>query len=315
LKFIICMLLRPLRRITLSMTRPLGRWLLQATGAALLLTGCSGADVLNAIIPSGGYTLHEQAYGDGKRRKIDIYEPKSAAPAGGRTVIIFFYGGSWAGGERETYRFVGEALTSKGYLALIPDYRVHPEVTYPAFVEDGAQALKWAVANVSRYGGNADKIILMGHSAGAHIAALLTLDPQFLKAATLPRETIKGFVGLAGPYSFQPLEFKSTRAVFGHLKDPQVTRPVIFANNPAPPMLLLHGDDDSTVGPYNSADLTAALKAANNPVTHKVYPGVGHVGIILAMAKHFRGRAPSLNDSASFIDGLFHDSAQADARR
>jgi len=279
---------------------------------ALVLSACSGADALNMIVPSDGYLRHAGlAYGPSPRQALDVYEPVTAAPPAGRTVVVFFYGGSWRGGARETYKFVAEALTSQGYVAVLPDYRVHPEAVYPAFVEDGAAALRWTVDNIARYGGNPARIVLMGHSAGAHIAALLTLDPQFLQTAGVSRETIKGFVGLAGPYSFDPLEYRSTRAVFGHLKDPQVVRPVQYAQNPAPPMLLLHGADDTTVGPYNSADLAAALKAANNPVTHIVYPDVAHVGIILALAKPFRGRAPTLKDSRMFIDRLFAASATA----
>ncbi len=279
--------------------------LLQAAGATLALAGCSGADALNFIVPSDGYVKHEERYGSNPRQGIDVYEPKGLPPAQGRTVVLFFYGGSWAGGKKETYKFVAEALTSKGYVTFIADYRVHPEVVYPTFVEDGAQALNWVVENAPRFRGSTDRIVLMGHSAGAHIAALLTLDPQFLKNVGLKRDVIKGFVGLAGPYAFEPLEFDSTRAVFGHLKDPQVVRPVMYAANPAPPILLLHGADDTTVGPYNSADLTAALKASGNSVAHTVYPDVAHVGIVLAMAKYFRYKAPTLNDTSQFIDHLF----------
>jgi acetyl esterase/lipase len=279
---------------------------LTIVAAAVALAGCSASDALNVFIPSGGYIQHQEiSYGPSARQALDVYEPTTAAPPGGRTVVMFLYGGSWRGGKRETYKFVGEALTSKGYVAVIADYRVYPEAVYPSFVEDGAAALKWTIENVQRYGGNKDRIVLMGHSAGAHIAALLALDPQFVQRAGLPANTIKGVVGLAGPYSFDPLQFRVTRAVFGHLKDPQVARPVIYANNPAPPMLLLHGGDDTTVGPHNSADLAAALRAAGNAVTAKVYDDEAHIGIILAMAAPFRSRAPTLADSATFIDGLF----------
>jgi acetyl esterase/lipase len=279
--------------------------------AAVTLAACSPVDALNVMVPDDGYVRHAGlSYGAQPRQALDVYEPKGAAPGtlapgGGRPVVVFFYGGSWRGGSRETYRFVGEALTSRGYVAVLPDYRVHPEAVYPAFVEDAAAALKWTVDNIARYGGDAARIVVMGHSAGAHIAALLSLDGQFLRDAKLPPTTIKGFVGLAGPYSFDPLEWRATRAVFGHLREPSIVRPVRHARAAAPPMLLLHGDDDTTVGPYNSADMAAALKAVQAPVTHVVYPDVAHVGIILALAAPFRGRAPTLADSARFIDGLF----------
>ncbi|PHX98865.1 MAG: hypothetical protein CK529_11590 [Rhodospirillaceae bacterium] len=286
-------------------------------GLSVALAGCSASDALNMIIPSGGYTQHAGlAYGAGPRQKLDVYEPVTAVPMEERTIVIFFYGGSWRGGQRTTYQFVGEALTSKGYVAVIPDYRVFPEAVYPTFLEDAAQAVRWAVDNAARYGGNKDRIVLMGHSAGAHIAALTALDPQFLKAVNLPPTSIKGLVGLAGPYSFDPLEFRVTRAVFGHLKDPQIVRPIVYARNPAPPMLLLHGEDDTTVGPHNAVDMTAVLKQAGHRITHTVYKDVAHIGIILAMAAPLRSRAPTLDESAAFIDGLFKaSSAVTDANQ
>jgi acetyl esterase/lipase len=300
----------PLFRTSMSMTVPrnprVRRRLITFVALAALLTGCSASDALNVFIPSDGYVEYRDiSYGPSSRQALNVYEPSAAAPSSGRTVVVFLYGGSWRGGKRETYKFVGEALTSKGYVAVIPDYRVYPEAVYPMFVEDAAAALKWTVENAHQYGGDKDRIVLMGHSAGAHIASLLALDPQFLNRAGLPASSIKGVIGLAGPYSFDPLQYRVTRAVFGHLSDPQVARPVIYAKNPAPPMLLLHGRDDTTVGPHNSADLADALRVAGNAVTTKVYEDEAHIGIILALAAPFRSRAPTLLDSAAFIDSLF----------
>lgn len=297
-------------RLSLHLKRLL-RWNM-ALAIAGVLAGCSASDVLNALVPSDGYIRHEAVvYGTNPRQTLDVYEPKSAVPAGGRTLVVFFYGGSWREGSRATYKFVGEALTSKGYVAVIPDYRVYPEAVYPVFVEDTAKALRWAVDNAARYGGSKDRVVLMGHSAGAHIAALLTLDPQFLTAVELPSGTVKGFVGLAGPYSFDPLRTEVARAVFSHLPDPNVARPITFVKNSGPPMLLLHGADDTTVGPQNSANMAKALQDEGKPVTHIVYPDVAHVGIIAAMATPLRNHAPTLNDTATFIDGLFAASAVA----
>jgi acetyl esterase/lipase len=280
--------------------------------AALALAGCSPVDALNVLVPDGGYVRHAGiAYGPAPRQALDVYEPAAPASATQRPVVVFFYGGSWRGGSRETYRFVGEALTSRGYVAVLPDYRVHPEAVYPTFVEDGAAALGWVRANIARHGGDPERIVVMGHSAGAHIAALLALDQTFLEAAHLPADTIKGLVGLAGPYSFDPLEWRVTRAVFGHLQEPSIVRPVRYARSDAPPMLLLHGDADTTVGPYNSADMAAALRGVNAPVTHIVYKDTAHVGIVLALAAPFRGRAPTLADTARFIDGLFPEARPA----
>jgi acetyl esterase/lipase len=273
---------------------------------AALLSGCSASDALNVLLPTDGYTQHAGlSYGSNPRQALDVYEPTSAAPPGGRTVVVFLYGGSWRRGARETYRFVGEALTSKGFVAVLPDYRVYPEVVYPAFVDDAAATVKWTIENIGRFGGNKDRIVLMGHSAGAHIAALVALDHQFLKRQGVSPSAVKGVVGLAGPYSFDPLEYGVTRAVFGHLPDPQVVRPVLYAKNAAPPMLLLHGSDDSTVRPHNSTDMATALTNGGNVARVKVYDDEGHIGVLLALAAPFRSRAPTLIDSAAFINELF----------
>lgn len=285
------------------------RWI-GVVGLSALLAACSAADALNVLIPSDGYMAHVgQAYGSNPRQVLDVFEPTGAAPGNGRTVVVFLYGGSWRNGKRENYRFVGEALSSKGYVAIIPDYRIFPEVTYPGFVEDAALALRWANDNAARFGGNKDRIVLMGHSAGAHIAALAMLDPQFLKAVDLPSTTVKGLVGLAGPYSFNPLGSAVGRAVFSHLANPDVARPVIFAKNATAPMFLLHGADDSTVKPADTVDMAMALKTQGQIGAYKLYPKVGHIGVVLALAKPFRSTAPTLQDSAAFIDGLFDASS------
>ena len=237
--------------------------------------------MLNALVPDHAYLrTADLPYGDGARRKLDVYQPRTPGP---HPVVVFFYGGSWRGGDRGDYLFVGEALAAMGVVAILPDYRVYPDARYPDFVEDAAAAVRWVVAHAGDYGGDPSRLAVMGHSAGAHIAALLALDRRFAIDAS-----IKGFVGLAGPYSFDPLEYASTRAVFGHLPDPGIVRPVAYARRDAPPCLLLHGADDTTVGPYNSADLAKALTAVGAPHRHIVLPDTGHVGIVLGLSAPFR---------------------------
>ena len=126
-----------------------------AAGAAL--GGCAPASLLNALVPDGAYDLAEgMAYGDGPRRKLDVYRPKGEGP---HPVVVFFYGGSWRNGDRADYRFVGEALAASGAVAILPDYRVHPEARYPDFVEDGAAAVAWAVGHAAAYGGDPQRVV------------------------------------------------------------------------------------------------------------------------------------------------------------
>ena len=277
----------------------------------LLLGGCSGLDLLNAVVPSTGYkVVADRSYGDNPTQKLDVLVPKDLAAGEKRPVVVFFYGGSWATGSRAQYRFAGEALTSKGFIAVIPDYRHFPDVKFPAFQTDAALALRWAADHVNEYGGDPDAIFVMGHSAGAHMAALLTVDPAYAQAAGVKDGTIKGFIGLAGPYAMVPSKVASVRDVFAGLPDENVARPVTFVtpDKPAPPpMLLMYGLADKTVGRGNATELTGLVRAAlGGEATLIEYPDITHPGIILAMARYFRGRAPVLDDTADFVNRVAH---------
>jgi acetyl esterase/lipase len=212
-------------------------------------------------------------------------------------IIIFVYGGSWQSGDKDGYGFVGRALAARGFLVAVPDYRLVPQVRYPGFVEDNAAAVRWVIANAARFGGDPSRIVLVGHSAGAYNAAMLALDPRWLGT---DRRVVKGFAGLAGPYDFLPLDGPTTRAAFGRERDLATTQPVNFASADDPPVLLLHGTDDTTVYPRNSQRLQTRLAQAGVDARLKLYPGVGHVGILTAVARPFRGRAPVLDDTVDF---------------
>lgn len=268
----------------------------------LMLAACSPLSVLNSVTPMGrSERTAGIPYGEGPRHKLDIYLPKKATPADRRKVVIFFYGGGWRSGARGNYRFVGAALAERGYIGVIPDYRVFPEARFPAFVEDGAAAVAWVRANIARYGGGPDRIYLMGHSAGAHIAMLLTLDGRYLAAAGADPRAIKGTIGIAGPYAFDPRNYKNTKAIFAPANPPETARPASFASRSGPPLLLLHGRGDKTVAPRNSAELAAAYRAAGGEVTLEYYPAIGHYRIILAVAKPFRWIVPIVKDVAAFV--------------
>jgi acetyl esterase/lipase len=212
-------------------------------------------------------------------------------------VIVFLYGGSWQSGSRGGYAFAGQALASRGFLVAVPDYRLVPEVRYPAFLQDNAAAVRWVIANAARHGGDPSRIVLVGHSAGAYNAAMLALDPRWLGR---DRAAIRGFAGLAGPYDFLPLDGPVTRAAFGAEREPATTQPISFASADDPPALLLHGGKDRTVFVRNSQQLQARLRSARVDARLKIYPDVGHVGIMTALARPFRKRAPVLADVTSF---------------
>ncbi|WP_241656649.1 alpha/beta hydrolase [Sphingomonas oligophenolica] len=231
---------------------------------------------------------------------LDVYAPRRTAPGvNKRPVVIFFYGGSWSSGTRTGYAFVGRALAARGLVVVIPDYRLVPDVRYPAFIEDGAAAVRWTEAHAAEYGGDPTRIVLAGHSAGAYIAAMLAVDDRWLGVARTP---VRGFVGLAGPYDFAPFDVPASRAAFGDWPRPAETQPVSWAGRGDPPALILVGDDDHVVQPRNSEALAARLRAGGVPVELKYYPKVGHVGLVTSLAKPFRDRSPVLDDMAIFID-------------
>src|SRR3990170_4362381 len=225
-------------------------------GSAGLLAGCSPLRLINGLAPSRTYrATNGLAYGSHPRYRLDVYRP--AQHPGPAPVVVFFYGGNWKSGERGDYLFVGEALASRGFVAVIPDYRLHPEVRLPAFLEDGAKAVSWALSHATEHGGDAGKLFLMGHSAGAYNAAMLALDPAYLRTAGVEQRRVRGLIGLAGPYDFLPLQSEVSKAVFGFPDTPLNTQPIRFVSADSPPALLVTGDDDSVVRPQNTQRLAA----------------------------------------------------------
>lgn len=270
-----------------------------ATGTALL-AGCSPLGVVNAFVPSETYRrTGGLAYGTHARHVLDVYQP--AQPSSSAPVIVFFYGGNWNAGSRRGYLFVGEALASMGFVAVLPDYRLYPEVRFPDFLTDCADAARWTQENIARYGGDPQRLFLMGHSAGAYNAAMLALDPQYLKAAQVDRRRVRGLIGLAGPYDFLPVQSPITKGVFGFPDTPITTQPIHFAAADAPPALLITGAGDHVVDPGNSERLAARLRRNGVAARDIVYPDVGHALLVGALAAPFRRSAPVLEDVAAFV--------------
>jgi acetyl esterase/lipase len=277
----------------------LGRRILAGLGT-LLAAGCSPTMVLNALSAREGVlTTTDLAYAEGDRHGVDVYAPAGAQDA---PTILFLYGGSWNSGERGMYRFLGATLAQAGVVVIVPDYRVYPEVRFPAFMTDAARAVAWAHRHAARHGGAPDRLVVMGHSAGAQMATLLALDPAYLAAEGLaPNAALRGVVGLAGPYDFLPLRSRSLQAVFGAPSEWPASQPVNFVTPGAPRMLLATGDDDTIVLPRNTAALADKLRASGNAVETITYPGVGHLEIMGAFAAPLRFLAPVRADVLRFV--------------
>lgn len=288
--------------ISMRSASSLSRRALLAASASAALAGCTSLDALNglnAVTPGDGDTEQRAAdifFGEGPRQALDIYGPKDSP--GPLPVIVFFYGGSWASGRRQDYGFAARALAARGFVVVVPDYRLVPAYAFPSFVEDGASAVAWTAANIANHGGDPARISVMGHSAGGYIALMLALDPQWMGQDN----PITAAVGIAGPYDFYPfVPGGAADQAFGHVLDPASTQPITFAGPAKPRVLLLQGEDDDTVGPHNARNLKAALTAAGSRAEAIFYPGLGHIGILLALSKPFRGKAKVLEDATRFL--------------
>jgi acetyl esterase/lipase len=265
----------------------------------LLLSSCSGEKILNAFVPDAGYKVHKGiAYGSDPRQKMDIYVPDGLQkPA---CTVLFFYGGRWTTGDRGLYRFAGEALSSRGCVTAIADYRVYPKIRYPVFMEDSAAAFVFLHRHAAEYGGDPRHLFLAGHSAGAYNAVMLAVHPEFLKDAGGRPSWIKGVIGISGPYDFLPFTDADVIDIFSTEKD-RATQPAHYVRESLPPMLLIHGANDTEVLPKNTRNMAAGLREFNNDVTVHIYPDAQHQSIVLSLLHGFRGKTPLLHDIATFI--------------
>jgi acetyl esterase/lipase len=248
------------------------------------------------------------AYATRARQTLDVCQPINAASA---PVVVFFYGGGWRSGRKGLYRYVAKALARRGYVAVVPDYRIYPEVRYPEFLEDAALAVRWVKDNIGRFGGDPETIFLKGHSAGAHIAAMLAIDARWLQQVGLsPRRDIAGLIGLAGPYDYLPLRDETLKVIFGGANR-QDTQPIFHVLPGAPPALLMTGSSDRLVEPGNATRLALRLRAAGNHATVRIYRRVGHFLIVAALAPPLQRVLPVLNHVDVFIAEIMRSPQRA----
>ncbi len=237
-------------------------------------------------------------YADGARKKLDMYRPEK--PGGLSPVVMFIYGGSWRAGDKFEYEFAGRALAAAGFITVIADYRLWPEVKYPEFLDDCAEAMRWIQDNIEGYGGDPKRFFVAGHSAGAYNAIMLGLDGSFRRdfGVTMP---IRAIAGISGPYNFYPFEYDQVRDTFGSAPNPEGTQPINLTTAEAPPILLASGTSDPIVRIENSQALAAKLVAQGTWVTEKYYEGFGHLEPVVALGAMMRFRMPVLQDMVDFF--------------
>jgi acetyl esterase/lipase len=261
-----------------------------ALGAAAALSACSPARLVNGLVPSDTYRFEGGvAYGAAPRQKLDVYRPLPASvPADGRKppLVVFFHGGSWTHGDRAAFRFVGEALAARGAVVAIPDYGLSPAFRYPTFVRDSALAVKWALDNAERLGADPRRVHVMGHSSGAYNAAMVALDGRWLAEVGAQPKQLAGWIGMAGPYDFLPIDDPEARVAFDWPATPPDSQPYAHAGADAPRTLLMAARDDRTVDTVRNTDrLARRLRAAGVDVRTESFDGLGHVTLIGAVAR------------------------------
>ena len=284
------------------MTRRLFLTCTAAVLAAASVAACSPLGVVNAISPDGDSSASTAIrYGGDPRNMLDIYRPQ--AGSGAAPVIVFFYGGNWVSGKRSDYAFVGRALAARGFVVVVPDYRLYPQVRYPDFLADAAAAVAWTERHAGAYGGDASKVFVMGHSAGAYNAAMMALDPRWLGQQDSKPDSLRGWIGLAGPYDFLPIENRTTRPVFDYPNTRPESQPLNHAGAKAPPALLIAANSDDLVDPVrNTGALAGKLRTAGVPVRELYYGGVNHYTLVASLSPTLRRLAPTLDAVQAFVN-------------
>jgi acetyl esterase/lipase len=283
---------------------------LLAISLVFLLQGCASTLSLVANGPTQFDRVDQHtdlAYGQGSRQRLDVYSPRHAV---NRPVVVFWYGGSWVKGKKSRYRFVGTTLAERGIVTVIPDYRLYPQVHFPAFDEDGARAVAWVEQHAQEFGGDPHHIVLMGHSAGGHTAAFLAFNHAFLQKCGADPHDISGLVGLSGTYVLVPGSDEE-RATFPPPYTEKDWQPIRFVDAQSPPTLLLHGSDDKEVLPEEAVELRDEMLRQHLRVELHIYEHRGHGDTVASFAPVARWRTPAVKDVVEFVNELITPSDTA----
>ncbi len=281
--------------------RPIRRWWRAVLVGMMVIAagGCSGRRLAEGLLLGSHFVrTPDLAYGGDARQRLDVYRPRAVRE--GAPTVVFLYGGRWQDGSKDEYRLLADGLTRRGFVVVIPEYRLYPAVRFPAWVQDAALAIRWARDNAARFGGDPAKLVVVGHSAGGHTAALLALDERWLREAGVPDGSVQGYAALAGPVDTTWTD-ADVQALMGPPAGWPATYPRTHVDGTEPPLLLLHGAGDELVSPRSSTGLAALVRERGGCARAIVYRGIGHVEIIVAAAVPRITSAPVLDDVAAFV--------------
>ncbi len=280
----------------------------RASGAVLAqigaVVGRAPLEIINGAVNKKVFELHSDLkYGLLERQVMDLYVVPNCIGT-----LLFVHGGYWDAGSKDEYPFVAESLCLAGFSVAVVNYRLAPDGVFPHMVQDVALSIQWLLRQLPVYGVTSSRIGLLGHSAGAHIIALLCVNPVYLERVGLNRQVIRASVGISGPYDF--LEWLETdpraQKAMGAREQWLETQPALIADGKNPPMLLLHGAKDTLCSPAHAPRLAHEIRLKGGIVDWKAYENLDHFRIIGAFSKLLRFLEPKvLDDTVAFFKENF----------
>jgi acetyl esterase/lipase len=249
----------------------------------IAMSGCSVSKHTDLTYLKGDPKLKTQDL------KLDVFSPKSIE--GKQDVFIFLHGGGWSKGKKSLYKFLGKRMARKGIIGVVMDYPLSPQANYNDMAIASAKAVKWVKENISVYGGDPERIFISGHSAGGHLAALISTREKYFESIGL-KDPIKGIVLIdaAGLDMYKYLTDQEIKGKDRYLdaftKDhAQWTEasPIYHLHKGVPPMLIFVGG--KTYPNIKDSNERFAKKLAENNLVfdYKVVKGKHHVPMIFQL--------------------------------
>ncbi|MFW1741087.1 alpha/beta hydrolase [Acinetobacter johnsonii] len=243
-----------------------------------------GSYALNRLTPRKGYSVQENvAYGLRARHRLDLF--RTQKPREHRPLIVFVHGGAWMHGDKKDYRFIGEAFAKEGFDVAVINYHLAPEHIFPASIDDLSLALNYLNVHQLKYQISTEKVVLMGHSAGAFnvMSALYHPKPYEIQC----RSQITAIIGLAGPYHFDYKGDPICADAFDQNRPYQEVMPYYFVESNRVKHYLLVAENDDVVGLSNAVDLDRRLKEKGNYSQLWTVPRIGHISMIGSVSSLF----------------------------
>lgn len=248
------------------------------------------------------------AYGEHERQQLDLYLPRHKPAV---KCAVFVHGGTWKSGHKDEYAFVGQTLAAHGIATAVVGYRLFPEVKFPAFADDIAQALSWLQEEGGSHGFDVNLgVIMVGHSAGAHLASLVAFDGQYADNFGFSTSLIQGVIGLAGIYSFRPESSELMSEIFQPCQQPNnyfEAKPINFLSEGGVPLYLIHGQKDQTVVCKSAERMFKSALLAGHPVDIHVEERYGHVRPVLDFVPVMPNHRQFMKKITSFIDEVVNE--------